>query len=156
MNNRIDKQIDALVGALTDPIIVLDPGWEIPDWLKTRITLERLVQPLKGEEGVATDLEALAYLSNASLVAPMQSDWAEIYMYVFTQEMRRKGTEVPEDLIKEELSPYQMGKLRHLKEWIWRTRVKAREERGRAKRREARASAEAVAPKQLVFPGIKG
>ncbi|MBA7597898.1 hypothetical protein ES703_04906 [subsurface metagenome] len=36
LENRIDKQIDALVGALTDPIVVFDPGWAdvLPDWLK--------------------------------------------------------------------------------------------------------------------------
>ena len=27
LDNRIEKQIDVLVGALTDPIIVFDPSW---------------------------------------------------------------------------------------------------------------------------------
>jgi len=69
----VKKQIDALVDALTDPIVVCDPGWPVPERLKGEIQLARLAQLLKKEEGVATDVEALAYLSNASLVAPMRS-----------------------------------------------------------------------------------
>lgn len=149
MDKTIDKQIDNMVGALTDPIIVMDPGWGVPDWLKEEIRLARLVQLMKGEEGGATDEEALAYISNASLVAPMHSEWAEIYFYLFTKVMTRKGKEVPEDLRKEEVSDYLMGLLRELKQWLYRQRVKARKERRAGERAEAKAEAEARAPKKL-------
>ena len=79
-NGIVAKQIDALVGAFTDPIIVFDPGWEIPDWLKGEIKLQRLAQLMKGEERIATDAEALAYVSNAALAVPLASDWVEIYL----------------------------------------------------------------------------
>ena len=98
---------------------------------------------------MACDLEALAYLSNASLIAPMRSEWAEIYMYVFTQVMTRKGTEVPEDIRKDDISDEQKGLLRDLKRWIYRQRSKARVERGRAERRQQKEEAAARAPKQM-------
>lgn len=149
LDNRIvNKQIDALVGALTDPIIVFDPSWAdvLPDWLKGEIKMQRLAQLMKGEEGVATDAEALAYVSNTSLAVPLASDWVDIYMYLLTRVM---GEKVPEDMRKESLDDYRMGLLKELKEWIYHQRVKATEERGRAERRKAREEAAARAPKQL-------
>ena len=150
MQNRIvEKQIDALVGALTDPIIVHDPGWPVPERLKGEIQVARLAQLLKKEEGVATDVEALAYLSNASMVAPMATEWVNIYMYVFTKVM---GDKAPEDLRKEEITDYEKGLLLEFKRWLWNTRVKARQERRRQERARQKAEMAARAPKQLGFP----
>jgi len=150
LDNRIDKQIDALVGALTDPIIVFDPSWAdvLPDWLKGEIEMRRLAQLIKGEEGIATDAEALAYVSNASLSQPLASDRVDIYQYLLTKVM---GDKVPEELRNESLDDYRMGLLKELKEWIYRQRVKARQERRRMERAKAKAEAEARAPKQLTL-----
>ena len=117
MHNRIYRQIDALVGALTDPIVVFDPSWAdvLPDWLKGGIKMQRLAQLIKGEEGIATDAEALAYVSNASLSQPIASDWVDIYMYLLT---KVKGEKVPEELRKESLDSYRMEELKGLKEWL--------------------------------------
>ena len=145
----VEKQIDNLVGALTDPIIVYDPGWEVPERLKGEIKLARLAQLMKKEEGVATDVEALAYLSNASLVAPMRTEWSNIYFYVFTKVM---GDKVPEDLRKEEITDYEKGLLLEFKTWLWRQRVKVRQERRRQERATEKAEAAARAPKQLGLP----
>ncbi len=148
LENRIDKQIDALVGALTDPIIVFDPSWAdvLPDWLKGEIKMQRLAQLIKGEEGIATDAEALAYVSNVSLSQPIASDWVEIYHYLLTRVM---GDKVPEEMRRESLDDYRLELLKELKEWIYRQRVKARQEKRRAERARARAEAEAKAPRQL-------
>ena len=149
MDSRIvAKQIDGLVAALTDPIIVFDPSWAdvLPDWLKGEIKLQRLAQLMKGEEGIATDAEALAYVSNASLAMPLASDWVEIYQYLLTKVMREK---VPQELRKQSLDDYRMGLLRELQQWLWKQRAKAREERARSQRARAKAQAEAKAPKQL-------
>ena len=86
-NPKVDRQISDLVGALTDPIIVMPGGWgdTLPDWIKDAITVERLIENLKhlnGEEPTGTDAEAVAYLYTASLTAPMDRDWAEIYLYL--------------------------------------------------------------------------
>ena len=157
MSNRekvVEKQIDNMVGALTDPIIVMPGGWgdTLPEWIKTRITLERLAENMKelrGEQPTGTDAEALAYLYTASLTSPMSTEWFNIYMYVFTKVM---GDKVPEDLRKEEITDYEWGLLLEFKRWLWNTRVKARQERARAKRASEKAEAAAQAPKQLGLP----
>ena len=148
MDNQIDKQIDALVGALSDPIIVFDPGWAdtLPDWLKGEIKLQRLAQLMTGEEGIATDAEALAYVSNASLSAPLSSEWVEIYQYLLTRVM---GDKVPDELKKEGLGGYEMGLPRELKEWLWKQRNKIAVRRRREEKAEATAQAAAKAPVQL-------
>jgi len=108
--------------------------------------MQRLAQLMKGEEGIATDAEALAYVSNASLAQPIASEWVDIYQYLLTKAM---GEKVPEEMRKESLDDYRMHLLKELKEWIYRQRVKAREERRRAERARARAEAEAKASEQL-------
>ncbi len=150
----VEKQIDDVVGALTDPIIVMPGGWgdTLPEWIKTRITLERLAENMKelhGEQPTGTDAEAMAYLNTASLTAPMRTEWVNIYMYVFTKVM---GDKVPEDLRKEEITDYEKGLLLEFKRWLWKARVKVRQERARAKRREEKAEAAARAPKQMGLP----
>ena len=148
MDKRIDKQIDALVGAITDPIIVFTSPWmdTLPEWIKGEVKIQRLAQLMKGEEEVATDAEALAYMYPRALEAPLDSDWTEIYLYLGSQVMRDK---MPDDIRNDSISDYQMGLLMELKRWIYRQRVKARKERGRAERKKARAEAKAKAPKQL-------
>lgn len=61
---QVEKGISEIVGALTDPIIVFPGGWgdTLPDWLKTAITLERMIgnmRALKGDEPIGTDAESL-------------------------------------------------------------------------------------------------
>ena len=45
MPKTADAMISDLVGTFTDPIIVFPGGWgdTLPDWLKTAITLERMM-----------------------------------------------------------------------------------------------------------------
>jgi hypothetical protein len=47
MKNQVGEQIDELVGALTDPIIVMPGGWEdiLPDWIKSHFHLASIFQP---------------------------------------------------------------------------------------------------------------
>ena len=146
--SQIRKQIGDLVAALTAPIIVFDPSWAdvLPEWLKGEVKLQRLAQLMKGEEGIATDAEALAYVSNAALAVPLASDWVEIYQYLLTRVMKDK---VPDELRKESIGDYRTGLLRELKRWLWKQRAKVREERARSQRARAKAEAEAKAPKQL-------
>lgn len=131
---------------MTDPIFVFDPGWDTPEWLFGEIKLQRLAHLITGEAETATDAEALAYVSNASLCVPLASEWVEIYEYLLTKVM---GDKVPEELKKEALTDYKMGLLRELKEWIWRQRKKARDDRAKGERATAEAEAAAKAPQQL-------
>lgn len=151
MNNRVDKQVDSLVGALTDPIILFPGGWgdTLPDWVKGAIQIERLAQLMKGEE-IATDAEACAYLYTASLEAPMDSDWTQIYLYVAGKVVsKNRDPHMPEDIKVDSLNDYQMGQLRGLKGWIYERRVKHRREKQRVEKARDVAEAKARAPEQL-------
>lgn len=142
IDEKADQQLSELVGALTDPVIVMPGGWgdTLPDWIKNTITLERLIDNLKqskGEEPTGTDAEAVAYLYTASLEAPMDRDWSEIYLYLAGKVIsQHRKTAVPGDLQVESLSDYQQSELRRFKRWLYETRVRARQERDRSERRE--------------------
>ncbi len=149
MPKTADTMISDLVGTFTDPIIVFPGGWgdTLPDWLKTAITLERMMgdmKALKGEEPTGTDAEACAYLYTAGLTAPMDHDWSQIYLYVVTMTSRHwnKG-EMPADIAVDSISDYQTGELNRLKSWLYHQRVKARQEKDRAERRQEKEKAKA-------------
>jgi len=141
-----EKGISDIVGVFTDPIIVYPSGWEdtMPDWIKGAITLERLVmnvRALKGDEMTGTDAEALAYMYPACLSFPLDHDWTQIYLYLGSQVMQyhnpfQKEEPFPDDIKVESLSDYQMGKLNHLKAWIYEKRRGVRQDRERAGRRQ--------------------
>ena len=149
MNKTIDKGISDIVGCLTDPIIVFPGGWgdSIPEWLKTAITLERMMynmKSLKGEEPTGTDAEACSYLMTASLTQPINNDWTNIYLYVAGKTYARwNKKEIPEDIRVISLNDEQMRDLNRLKEWLYQQRIKARLERDRAERREKREGVKA-------------
>ena len=148
-NMELEKGISAIAGVFTDPIIVMPGGWgdTLPDWLKQAITLERLtenVRSLRGEPMTGTDAEACAYLYTAGLTAPMDSDWAEIYMYLGTKVSRRhEQVDLPADIAVESLSDYRMGRLLDLKRWIFNRRTQIRQEHARADRRERKEQEQA-------------
>jgi hypothetical protein len=142
LNSSIDKGISEIAGVFCDPIIVFPGGWgdTLPEWLKGAITMERLemnMKALKGEEMTGTDAEACAYLYTASLTAPMDYDWTQVYLYVATQTYRRWGKgEIPADITVDSLDDRQMSELSRLKEWLYRQRTKIRLERDRVERRQ--------------------
>jgi len=143
---KIDRGISDIVGIFTDPIIVMSGGWgdTLPEWLKSAITLERLmenVRSLRGEPMTGTDAEACAYLYTASLTAPMGHDWTQIYLYIagkVYEKHRTKdsGVTMPEDISVDQLTRNQQDDLARLKAWIYDRRVKIRQERDRTDRRE--------------------
>lgn len=141
---KVEKGISDIVGALTDPILVFPGGWgdTLPEWLKNAIPLERLVinmKALKGEEMTGTDAEACAYLYTASLTAPMDSDWTQIYLYIAGKTYTQwKKTEMPEDIRVESLTDEQMRDLNRLKAWLYQKRTTIRLERDRTERRQKR------------------
>ena len=144
-DRKVDGWIDDLVGALFDPIIVMPGGWgdDLPEWLRTRVTLERLGENIvalrEGRELTATDAEAACYLFTASLTAPMDHDWTEIYLYVAGGEMKgEKKLEMPEDIKVESLTESQWRDLKQLKDWIYGQRLKHRKEKARGERRKVR------------------
>ena len=141
---QVEKGISDIVGVFTDPILVFPGGWgdTLPEWLKETITLERLVmnmRALKGEEMTGTDAEVCAYLYTASLTAPMDSDWIQIYLYIATKVSRRHNkVDMPPDIAVDKLTAEQMRDLDRLKEWIYRQRAQARADRDRGERQQQR------------------
>jgi len=135
-----------LVGTLTDPIIVFPGGWgdSLPEWLKNAITLERLIENMKetkGEQPTGTDAEACAYLNTASLTAPMDGDWSQIYLYVAGKTYHRwHKSDLPEDIRVESLTAQQTDDLNRLKEWLYQRRTMARHGAERAERREQKGN----------------
>ena len=164
LDPKVDRAISDLVGSLTDPIICHKGQEERPpEWLRNSITLERLIMNLaaqKGETPTGTDAEAAWYLSTASLESPFDEQWTRIYCYVFTQVYERwrtkeSGSSVPADIKVDKLDDYDMGHLCRLKDWIYQTRTKARQENYRADRKqhkeEDEAKREAEQPALFVF-----
>ena len=149
MNKTVEKGISDIVGVFTDPILVFPGGWgdTLPEWLKETITMERLVmnmRALKGEEMTGTDAEACAYLYTASLTAPMDHDWTQIYLYIATRTYKQWGkNEMPANVAVDSLSDNQLKELNRLKAWLYRQRCKVRLERERADRREKTEQEEA-------------
>ena len=143
---KTERWIDDIVGALFDPIIVMPGGWgdDLPEWLRTRVTLERLGENIvalrEGRELTATDAEVACYLFTASLTAPLDRDWTEIYLYVAGGELKGK---MPEDLEVKSLTESQWRDLKRLKDWIYEQRVKHRKGKERGVRRQAKEKAEA-------------
>ena len=159
---QIEKGISDIVGALTDPILVFPGGWgdTLPEWLKTTITLERLVMnmaALKGEEPTGTDAEACAYLYTVSLTQPMDHDWTQIYLHIATKtyekwRTKESGVTMPDDIRVESLRDNQLADLNRLKEWIYRQRTKIRLERDRAERRQKKE--EQAAERKALQPAL--
>ena len=147
MNTKMEKGISEIVGALTDPIIVFPGGWgeDLPDWLKSTITLERLamnMRALKGEEMTGTDAEACAYLYTASLTQ-IDHDWTKIYLYIAGKVYERwrtkeSGVTIPDDIRMDSLTDDQMRDLNRLKAWLYRKRTTIRLDQDRAERRQKR------------------
>jgi hypothetical protein len=139
---NIDSMIDDLVGTLTDPIIVYPGGWgdSLPEWLKNAVVMERLIENMKetkDELPTGTDAEACAYLNTASLAAPMDGDWSQIYLYVAGKTYQRwHKSELPEDIRVDSLTDQQTTELERLKEWLYRRRTTARQEAERTERRQ--------------------
>ena len=95
------------------------------------------MRALKGEEMTGTDAEACAYLYTASLTAPMDRDWGQIYLYVATKTYKRWGqNEMLADIAVDSISDYQKSELNRLKEWLYRQRSRIRLDRERAERRQ--------------------
>lgn len=134
--------VEEMVGALTDPIIVFPGGgWEdtIPRDLKDEVPIMRLAhvhQALQGESrwDEATDLEALLYLYPASLTAPLDRSWTNIYVYLTNQV--KGGDNMPPDLRVDTLRDDEQRELEGLKRWIYQKRVEARHNRRKQQNKE--------------------
>lgn len=105
------------------------PGYEgmpIPEQIKTQILIERLILA-RNNEKLATETEALWYLSTASLVAPMDNNWYNIFMYLSRRYLTRTKKELP-DFLKENiiLDEYvEEPELHRLRQWLYNKGMEA-------------------------------
>jgi hypothetical protein len=105
----------------------------------------------KGKQVTGTDAEACAYLYTASLTAPMDNDWSQIYLYVAGKTYSRwNKSEMPNDIRVDSLNNEQLADLVRLKEWLHRRRTTARQEIERTERRQKKQ--EDVADRKAEHP----
>ena len=120
-----EQFVTRMMFLLTAPYIGY-PGWgdEPSFWErhKERITFDRFAQHMKDPETeLATEYEAMLYLSSASLAAPMSHDWGQVYFYLFTRIFPEQAKEIGNEVT--ELDPGQREDLARLRAWIFRVQM---------------------------------
>ena len=111
---RVDKQIENLAYVFTLPIVSAGPWNHVPEKVRQSITLERMFFLMREKNDwkkfreEATDVEAMWYLSSASMEAPLCHEWVQVYMWLFRNWCRMWQPEVPDFVANEpeELDPY--------------------------------------------------
>jgi hypothetical protein len=107
-------------------------GWPFPSMLLKLVQPARYLSILDGEDDLATELEALGYLSTASLEAPLSREWAEIIFWLSDRVLHRwdlvpEAQSVWEMLGYEQpikLAPTVQSDLQQLQRWLRKTIVK--------------------------------
>ena len=119
-----------LAGPLVQPRLT---GWDFPDRLRAVMPAVRILQVLRGltdpiEHDLASEEEALGYLSCASLEAPFDRDWTEIMGYLAQQVFPRWHFVLDESVHAVlgyarpiALNPMQAEDLRRFRRWLRRT-----------------------------------
>jgi len=135
-----ERNIELLVRALTAPIILHKCSWmeDKPKWILDYVKIDRLVALMEGKyNGMATDAEALAYLMPAALEAPLGYHWSRIYLYLGTKVIREtKKTELPKEVIIEDLDETERKMLDDLKRWVWEQQEKELKRRAKNGKRD--------------------
>jgi len=105
------------------------------------------------EQPTGTGAEVCAYLNTASLTAPMDGDWSQIYLYVAGKTYRRwHKSELPEDIRVDSLTAHQLADLDRLRDWLYRRRTTARQEADRTERRQQKG--EEIAKRKEEQPSL--
>lgn len=118
------KMFMQLMEALVDRPIIGHTAWasSITVEQKARIKIERLKQisEAKGEKiDMATNYEAMVYLSTHSLAEPLSPMWLRIYFHLFKKFYPDKSEFIPDYEAK--LNPHMdKGELNNLKRWLYK------------------------------------
>ena len=122
--------VDQFMYLLTAPYIGW-PGWE--DQVaaqKENIVLHRFLHHKEiFEQELATELEAMTYISSASLAHPLGHEWTEIYGWLFCRWNPDEGKEIWEREIV--LERNQVEALNRLRRWLFRRQMEHLKARGR-------------------------
>ncbi len=119
-----------LAGPLVQPRL---NGWDFPERLRAVVPAARILQMLRGQADaiecdLASEEEALGYLSCASLEAPLDRDWTEIMCYL-AQQVFPRWRLTQDDAVHAvlgytrpiALNSTQAEDLRRLRRWLRRT-----------------------------------
>lgn len=112
----------------SNPVVVGNATWAdtIPEWLFDEIKAERLLYGLasitNGDRTRVGNAEVTAYLYTASLGAPLSHEYTNIYLYLSSQLMKKRGKDIPEEIKQGELTNYEKHCLEELKAHIYRRR----------------------------------
>jgi len=117
-------------------MVVMPGGWaeSLPKWIHEAITMERLIEEMKAIKTgyhTATDAEVVAYLFTAGLVAPLNYEFTNIYVYLVRKVMDNHkpfGNDLnfPKDMIIKELTNYEQHELDQIKKDIYNRRISGR------------------------------
>jgi hypothetical protein len=122
--NDIDKWIGELSGVFTRPIVLPTHNPYIGEQQKQEIIISRLLDLITATKNkelpkFCSDEEALYYLSEASLVAPLSHDHFKIFLYLFRKWCIKYDKDLT-DFVRQlvVLDEYQERQLYELKAWI--------------------------------------
>ncbi len=112
------------------PILVANTEWPLPENLLKDIKNERMINGLIDmakpdileEEDLVGWAECVGYLMPATQNNVLRSEVSKIYLYCGRKYLESKKMEIPNIGLSEELSDYQMGRLKELKRWIFKQR----------------------------------
>ena len=109
-------------------LVVADAAWAetIPDWLRKEVEFERLASNLMGLRGKKIeevgDAEACVHLYTANLRVKLDYNMAQIYLYLCSKLLEKRGSDMPDDVAVHHLTEDQQRKLDELKRELYRKR----------------------------------
>ena len=102
-------------------LVVANKGWAetAPEWLLKEVETERWISGFasllgKGEKTVG-DAETCLYLYTLGLTAPIDYEHTQIYLYLASSLMERRGVKVPDEIKVSKLSDWEQHLLKQLK-----------------------------------------
>ena len=114
--------VDQMMYMLTAPQIFHPPWDTLVEMHKQDVTLHRLINNKEIlEKEMCSELEAMLYLSSASLEAPMRRDWMEIYFWLFNRWDAEKAKAA--EIAMPNLDSTQIESMDRLRRWIFRTQM---------------------------------
>ena len=132
------ERVFDICDALQSPIIMYPSPWQsfIPRRMIETIPVERM-KALANDEYTATIVECAVYLYPASLEAPLDHDWTEIYLYCCTHYMKlwQQDIKIDKDICVDTLDDHRTEMLHRLCRWMYDKRRKSLKENMRAQKK---------------------
>ena len=133
----LQEALADMMGSMFEPIIVAPGGWMevMPSWLRHQVEMDRMRLVMEASKAnkrpeMATDAEAMIYISSTSHLGPIPSDWAQIQLWLGRKVMGDRFPQAKDLDIPAKLNTDQQRNLDDLKRWIWTRRLAHRRSRG--------------------------